>query len=195
MHLRFAALVASCVLLGSCAYQGVVVDKSSRELPFSETVGSPGSFAFMLRDASGVVHRQLVTPEVFASYNVGDYFNDLQPPSAHTQQTAEDKVVLTTSNTMPARDRAVARETHAKSPSEIAATPGVKSKNASKLATKSSAKSHKSHRALASHKNASHRKHHNLAKAKAKRHTPAFSTKPDDVGIVDVGEGAAAAHQ
>jgi hypothetical protein len=38
-----------------------------------------GKYAFYLRDRQGNSRWQLVTPEVFARYEVGDYFNDCQP--------------------------------------------------------------------------------------------------------------------
>lgn len=40
-----------------------------------------GKYAFYLRDRQGNARWQLVTPEVFARYQVGDYFNDLQSPA------------------------------------------------------------------------------------------------------------------
>lgn len=194
MHLRFLALIVSGALLGSCAYQGVVVDKTSRDLPFSETVGTPGSFAFMLRDSTGAVHRQLVTPEVYASYNVGDFFSDLQPAPTQHGNTAEDKVVLTASRTMAPQHTAVATVRVPKATTKIASTP--KTKSSSKVASASSAKkSHKSHRSVAT----KHRTHKKSDIVKAKHHskpatTPAFVTKPTDVDIVDVGATAPAAH-
>jgi hypothetical protein len=38
-----------------------------------------GKYAFYLRDRQGNARWQLVTPEVFARYGIGDYFNDCQP--------------------------------------------------------------------------------------------------------------------
>jgi hypothetical protein len=71
-------------LLSSCAYQGVVVEKHSRPLPFPASLGLDGMFSFQLRDRAGELHSQMVTDYVFASYRVGDYFDDLQPPPAQT---------------------------------------------------------------------------------------------------------------
>jgi hypothetical protein len=193
MHLRFLALIVSGFLLGSCAYQGVVVDKTSRELPFSETVGAPGSFAFMLRDSTGAVHRQLVTPEVFASYNVGDFFSDLQPAPAQRGNAAEDKVVLTASRSMARQQSAVATVRPPKPTAKIAAAAKVKS-SSKVAASTSSKKSHKAHGRVAT----KHRAHKKSDLAKAKHHTkpatPAFVTKPSDVDIVDVGATQPAVH-
>ncbi|MFN2476354.1 MAG: hypothetical protein ABR526_08450 [Chthoniobacterales bacterium] len=193
MHLRLAALIIAGALLGSCAYQGVVVDKSARDLPFSETVGAAGSFAFMLKDSTGAVHRQLVTPEVYASYNVGDFFSDLQPAPTQHGNVAEDKVVLTASRETPQRHTAVAKMQPPKATAKLASKK--KAKSISKVAGSSSAKkSHKSHRSVA----AKHRTHKKSDVAKAKHHTkpatPAFVTKPTDVDIVDVSAGQPAVH-
>ena len=67
-------------LLSGCAYEGVVVDKRSRPLPFPESLGVDGMYTFKLRNHAGEVHSQMVTAYVFYNYRVGDYFNDLQPP-------------------------------------------------------------------------------------------------------------------
>ncbi|MDQ6625620.1 MAG: hypothetical protein M3Y69_05695 [Verrucomicrobiota bacterium] len=193
MHLRVAALLTLCALLGSCAYQGVVVDKSARELPFSETVGAPGSFAFMLRDSTGAVHRQLVTPEVFASYNVGDFFSDLQPAPTQHGNAPEDKVVLTASRTRLRQQSAITTVHAPKATAKLAAK--ARAKSGSKVAsTSSTKKNRKSHRSVAT----KHRTHKKVDVAKTKHHTkpatPAFVTKPTDVDIVDVGAGRPAVH-
>jgi hypothetical protein len=66
-------------LLSGCALQGVVVEKRYRPFPFYDSVGMDGIYKFILRDAEGNVCSQMVTPEVFYQYRVGDYFNDLAP--------------------------------------------------------------------------------------------------------------------
>lgn len=75
-------LIATLVfplVLSSCAYEGVIVRKDSGPLPFYESLGVDGSYKLALRDSSGMVRSQLVTPEVFEGYAEGQYFNDLQP--------------------------------------------------------------------------------------------------------------------
>jgi hypothetical protein len=102
--------VVISVLLNGCTVEGVIVEKRSRQRPDSSMIGTEGvysfafrgptgtsrppitvpnpkfwtetggSYKFMLRDRHGNVCSQLVTPEVFARYNVGDYFNDTLPP-------------------------------------------------------------------------------------------------------------------
>lgn len=74
-------------LLSSCAYEGVVVDKRTRPLPFTESLGVDGMYTFKLRNHTGEVHSQMVTAYVFSNYRVGDYFNDLQPPPAPGKET------------------------------------------------------------------------------------------------------------
>jgi hypothetical protein len=52
---------------------------------------------FILRDRAGNVRSQLVTPEVFARYQTGDYFNDLQspPPARGKHETSNGSSVET----------------------------------------------------------------------------------------------------
>jgi len=71
---------AACILfLSGCAFQGVVIEKRFRPLPFYDSLGMDGIYKFELRDRAGHVRTQMVTPQVFAAYEVGDYFSDLRP--------------------------------------------------------------------------------------------------------------------
>jgi hypothetical protein len=70
-------------LLSSCAYEGVIVEKRFRPLPFPDSLGVDAIYNFQLRDSVGQIHSQMVTADVFANYRVGDYFNDLQTPPSH----------------------------------------------------------------------------------------------------------------
>ena len=95
-----------------CAFEGTIVEKHSRLRPDTSMIGTEGvysfvfrgptgtsrppvgvptpqfwaetsgSYKFLLRDQQGNVHSQLVTPEVFARCQVGDYFNDRGPACA-----------------------------------------------------------------------------------------------------------------
>lgn len=78
-HRIFLICLLGLTLLSGCAYQGVVVEKRSRPLPFPESLGLDGMYSFQLQDQTGQVHSQMVTDYVFACYRVGDYFNDEQP--------------------------------------------------------------------------------------------------------------------
>ena len=79
MRFQPLAFLLPSLFLSSCAYEGVIVRKDSAPLPFYESVGVDGSYKLALRDSTGAVHSQLVTPEVFEGHAEGDYFNDLQP--------------------------------------------------------------------------------------------------------------------
>ncbi|MGI8437456.1 MAG: hypothetical protein ACR2NX_11220 [Chthoniobacterales bacterium] len=79
--MRPLLLLALTSFFLGCANEGVVVDKTAEPQPFYHSLGVEGSYALLLRDRSGSVHRQLVTPEVYGRYAVGQYFNDLQPAS------------------------------------------------------------------------------------------------------------------
>ncbi len=78
MRLRLSALAVSAALLSSCAYEGVVVEKELQPHPLYLSQGIEGKYTFILQDKAGVRHRQMVTPEVFERYAVGQYFNDLE---------------------------------------------------------------------------------------------------------------------
>lgn len=110
MALRLVATVVLCAVLNSCAHQGVIVDKTARDYPFSLSTGVGGSFAFMLKDSTGAIHRQLVTPDVYARYEVGEYFNDLQPAPIRQQQQqrSDGKTMLTAMKRTPAKARQLA---------------------------------------------------------------------------------------
>jgi hypothetical protein len=71
------------ILLSGCAFEGVIVEKRFRPLPFPDSLGVDGMYNFQLRDHAGQIHSQMVTADVFANYRVGDYFNDLQSPPSY----------------------------------------------------------------------------------------------------------------
>jgi hypothetical protein len=93
------------LFLTSCANEGVIVRKDTGPLPFYESLGVDGSYAFLLRDSAGSVRRQLVTPDVFERYAVGQYFNDLQPVAT---QSSDFKEVRTASATSVQKSRSLA---------------------------------------------------------------------------------------
>lgn len=84
--------VISILILSGCAYEGTVVRKEFRPLPFYDSLGIEAIYHFELRDRAGQIHSQMVTPQVFAAYEVGDYFNDLQLP-AHELPTAPSPIM------------------------------------------------------------------------------------------------------
>ena len=117
-----AILPASWAL--GCAYEGTIVEKRSWPRPDASMIGTEGvysfvfrgptgtsrlpitvpnpqfwtetsgSYKFLLRNQQGNVHSQLVTAEVFARCQVGDYFNDRGPACA--QSDAKDSKNVTT---------------------------------------------------------------------------------------------------
>lgn len=110
MRLKLSLLFGA--LLAGCAHEGVVVQKDTSPSPFYHSLGIDGSYAFLLRDKTGVVRRQLVTPEVFADYRIGDYFNDPQPVSIRDGKSSDGKTVMTAARKSPTLSRtASARKT------------------------------------------------------------------------------------
>lgn len=103
------------LFLAGCARQGVIVQKTARPQPFYHSLGIEGSYAFILRDNAGRHYRQLVTPEVFASYAEGDHFNDLQPAPAPRLES-DGKMMLSPSQptAVPPRIPRVAKVQSAK---------------------------------------------------------------------------------
>jgi hypothetical protein len=77
-------------LLIACAYQGTIVEKAGRPLPFAYSLGIDASFKFALRDHLGRVRWQLVSAEVFNSYQVGDYFDDESPMPPRRRRCSTD---------------------------------------------------------------------------------------------------------
>jgi hypothetical protein len=76
----------------ACAYQGTIVQKAGRPLPFAYSLGIDASYKFALRDRLGHVRWQLVSAEVFNSYRIGDYFNDESPtPPRHRFGSIDEK--------------------------------------------------------------------------------------------------------
>ena len=89
MRRNIVSCLALAALFSSCAYEGVVVEKRFRPVPFSDSLGVDAMYNFHLRDNAGQVHSQMVTADIFASYATGDYFNDLQPPPEHGDKELE----------------------------------------------------------------------------------------------------------
>jgi len=94
LFVRHQTFLFFCVgpLLIACAYQGTIVQKAGRPLPFAYSLGIDASYKFALRDRLGQVRWQLVSAEVFNSYRIGDYFNDESPtPPRHRRYSIDEK--------------------------------------------------------------------------------------------------------
>lgn len=140
-HLLASSLIAT--LLSGCAFEGTIVEKPSRQMPDASMIGTEGAYSFvfrgptgtsrppvgvpnpqfwtetngmysfLLRDQQGNVHSQMVTAEVFARCQVGDYFNDRGPACARPD-SKDSKAVATVSQHPRHRQVAQIRRTHRK---------------------------------------------------------------------------------
>ena len=133
------SLLFSAALLSGCAYEGVVVEKSQQAFPMYLSHGVEGQYTFIVRDKGGALHRQMVTPDVFERYAIGQYFNDQETGAAGTIE--EGKTVqsqtMTASNAQrtngvryaskPAAQRA-AKTTIARTTSKQTPRPTAKAK-------------------------------------------------------------------
>ncbi len=106
--LRVFFLLSAFSLIG-CASHGVIVQKEARPHPFYISMGVEGMYAFILRDETGATHRQMVTPDVFGRYAIGDNFNDEQ--LAPLYQVTEQKAVQVGYRPMISNERVVSVST------------------------------------------------------------------------------------
>jgi hypothetical protein len=139
--LLIAILPASCAL--GCAFEGTIVEKRSWLRPDASMIGTEGvysfvfrgptgtsrlpitvpkpqfwtetggSYKFLLRDQQGQVHSQLVTAEVFARCQVGDYFND-RGPACQKPDSKDSKATIAVVQQRRHHRMAQAHRTHRK---------------------------------------------------------------------------------
>ncbi|MDQ3118360.1 MAG: hypothetical protein M3Q89_02115 [Verrucomicrobiota bacterium] len=95
MRLPVSICFGLVLFLTGCANQGVVVQKETRPFPYYYSHGVEGIYTFLLRDKGGTIHRQMVTPDVFAQYAIGQYFNDLQPGASQASNSKTVRPALT----------------------------------------------------------------------------------------------------
>ena len=97
------SLLFSAAFLSGCAYEGVVVEKSHQPFPMYLSHGVEGKYAFIVRDKAGTLHRQLVTPDVFERYAIGQYFNDQETGAASSidESKAVQSQTMTASKSQP----------------------------------------------------------------------------------------------
>ena len=126
MRFRLFLSPLCAVLLGSCAYQGTIVQKDATPLPFDQSYGLDGSYAFLLRDNTGSVRRQIVTADVYNEYAVGEYFNDLQPRSVRDGKSFDGKTVMTAMMSKVTTSRRVATARKPEQKRQIAKTTKAK---------------------------------------------------------------------
>jgi hypothetical protein len=125
----YLSLLSCAALLSSCAYEGTIVEKSHQPHPMYLSQGIEGKFTFIVEDKAGVRHRQMVTPEVFERYAIGQYFNDQEtgPSGGMDEGKSSKSAVMTASKSTSARPAQVARKSSATSATKtIAARNAVK---------------------------------------------------------------------
>ena len=125
----FLFLLPLAALLGSCAYEGVVVAKDSKPHPMYLSQGIEGKYTFIVEDKSGARHRQMVTPEVFERYAIGQYFNDQE--TGPTGTLDDGKLMKSETDAM------TARRTPAKTSVQLASKTSTKKVTKTAIATKS----------------------------------------------------------
>ncbi|MGI8431389.1 MAG: hypothetical protein ACR2MW_03750 [Chthoniobacterales bacterium] len=74
MRLPRLLVLALSIFCSGCAVHGVVVNKTHQPSPASSGAAD-GSYRIDLRGPDKVVHSQLVSPAVFAAYQIGDDFD------------------------------------------------------------------------------------------------------------------------
>lgn len=172
-RLIFALFTVATFVFSGCAYNGVVVAKRFRPLPFPDSLGIDGIYNFQLRDSAGQIYSQMVNADVFASYRVGDYFNDLQsPPSREGKEMQGFRPTPQEMNEGPYQPvRVMQTFPPTKKTTRVAAvTVRHRKKNSATIA-----KSH--HRTKHSTKIAKHRHHTKKTATVAKKHRARHHTR------------------
>ena len=136
MRLRFLLAPLCVVLLGSCAYQGTIVQKDATPHALVLSYGIDGSYAFLLRDSTGSVRRQTVTPDVYNQYAIGDYFNDLELRRGSDRKSLDSKNVMTAMMSKVTKTRQIASTRRPEQKRQIAKASNAK-KTTVKVATQS----------------------------------------------------------
>jgi hypothetical protein len=131
------SLLFSAALLSSCAYEGTIVEKSHQPHPMYLSQGIEGKFTFIVEDKAGVRHRQMVTPEVFERYAIGQYFNDQETgPSGGIDEGKSFKSTVMTAS----RSTAANPVRYAKKSSPTTAAKKIAARNAAKRMERVAAK-------------------------------------------------------
>ena len=91
-----------------------------------------GVYTFIIRDPQGNQRDQMVTPDVYARYRVGDYFNDQRPPPAGESYGSSDSK---TSRPMIHHHRRTARSLHKKRADHVRKTDHAVARNRQRSAS------------------------------------------------------------
>ncbi|MFL6537191.1 MAG: hypothetical protein ACJ8JD_03325 [Chthoniobacterales bacterium] len=97
MRSKLLGSLVAAFLVAGCSQKGVVVEKRLKPSPFAYSTGMDGIYSFMLRDEQGRVHSQMVTPEVFQRYEVGDLFDDQQGGPVRREGFSKDSSAVSDS--------------------------------------------------------------------------------------------------
>ena len=121
MRSKLLASLLAALLVAGCSQKGVVVEKRLKPSPFAYSTGMDGIYSFMLRDEQGRVHSQMVTPDVFQRYEVGDLFDDQQPGPVRREGFSKDSTTISDSKELkPVRHHAAHHTHHTKTASHKA---------------------------------------------------------------------------
>ena len=133
----YLSLLFSAAFVSGCAYEGVVVQKDLQPRPMYLSHGIENKYTFILQDKSGVRRRQMVTPDVFERYAIGQYFNDQEtgPSGAIDDGKSMKPAVMTASRSSAAT---VAR--YASKTSIVRAAKSIAAKKSAKRAQRLAAK-------------------------------------------------------
>lgn len=138
MHLKICVTILAAIILAGCAQKGVVVEKRLKPSPFAFSNGMDGIYSFLLRDEQGHVHSQMVPPDVFNRYEIGDMFDDQQAGPAHRESGfSKDSTMTSDSKSVKPVTHVTHRKTH------VAAVATPQKKHATAVV-----KHHKKQRAL-----------------------------------------------
>lgn len=97
MRFKLLASLLAASLVAGCSQKGVVLEKRLKPSPFAYSAGIDAIYTFLLRDEQGRVHSQMVTPDVFQRYDVGDYFDDQQAATLRRQGFSKDSTAVSDS--------------------------------------------------------------------------------------------------
>lgn len=109
MRSKLFAFVVVALFVAGCSQRGTVVEKRLKPSPFAYSQGTDAIYSFLLRDEQGRVHRQMVTPEVFQRYEIGDFFDDQQAGVVRREGFSKDSTAISDSKDVKPVRRHAAR--------------------------------------------------------------------------------------
>lgn len=113
MRSKLLPSLVLALLVAGCSQKGVLVEKRLKPSPFAYSTGVDAIYTFLLRDDQGRVHSQMVTPDVFTRYEVGDYFDDQQRGPVRREGFSKDSAVSDSKEVRPVRRHSATSRKHA----------------------------------------------------------------------------------